>query len=106
EVVGGVHAVRVDAAPAQRAEHGLARHQGYLALGRDAAHEHGDAPEVGGLVDHVALAHARSPTMRTSGTRRTPCFASTRSTTRSMSASISAAVAVPVLTMKLACIGE
>ena len=81
----GIERVRVDAATAQRCEHGVAGEERDLALGGRSAHQHATFPN---------SLHAASPTIRTSGSSSTPVVARTTSRTCAISASMSAARAV------------
>src|SRR5690606_10728020 len=55
---------------------------------------------------HASASGAGSPTMRTSGSSRTPNLASTSACACRISHSMSAAVAPPRFTMKFACLAE
>ncbi len=98
--LGRIEAVGVDAAAPEGREHGRTAQERNLAFGRAAAQEHRDTAELGRgahAVEGAAFmpqAHqGTSPTMRTSGTSRTPCTRRTVSRTWLMSSSMSVAVA-------------
>src|SRR5260221_4328407 len=91
------------AALRQRGGAFLAARQRDLALGRPAAHQHGDAL----LHDTASLTPGNGrPTRLISQSRTMPEFSKTRRRTSSPRPSRSAAVALPVLMRKLACFSE
>src|SRR5262249_3634247 len=96
----GIEGVGVDALLLQRSEHHRAALQRNGALGRAAAHEHGDLAE-------VARVHAAPPMILTSGTRSIRKRFATGERASAIGASISEARALPLgLTMKFACFSE
>ena len=83
--LGRIERMRVDAALAQRVQHGVAGQQRDLALGRRAAEQHGDLAEIVRRF-RAALAVARCVmalrrASRTSGSSTTPVFACTTART-------------------------
>src|SRR3569623_785262 len=113
-VVARVDGVGVDAALQHGRMHRRAALERDLAFGGTAAHQHRHLAEGAGIGNLALRVHglsfaesvAATPTMRTSGIRRTPCARSTVSTMCVIRASMSAARAVPVVMMKLACLVE